>query len=208
MKLDRFLQLFGIYKEYTLDEEFGLIHDEFIRKMVSEILLYAPKYFWVVPASSTGKYHPKYVLGKGGLIRHVKATIKIAQELFRMEDYSFYNKEKDMIIGALILHDMFKHGTYDSGYTVSEHPILIADFIRETYCTRTGNILRKDDMDEWLERSTTAETMARLVERHMGQWNTDYKTKKEILPKPETEMEKFVHLCDYLASRKCLEVIF
>ena len=37
----------------------------------------------------------------------------------------------------------------------------------------------------------------------MGKWNTDYKDKtKEVLPKPVTESEKFVHLCDYLASRK------
>ena len=42
----------------------------------------------------------------------------------------------------------------------------------------------------------------------MGQWNTDYKTKKEILPKPETWAEFFTHLFDYLASRKYLTVIF
>jgi hypothetical protein len=46
------------------------------------------------------------------------------------------------------------------------------------------------------------------VASHMGSWNTDYKTKKEILPKPITSMEKFVHLCDYLASRRFLEVNF
>jgi hypothetical protein len=36
----------------------------------------------------------------------------------------------------------------------------------------------------------------------MGEWNTDYKTKQEIMPKPQTDMEMFVHECDYLASRK------
>ena len=38
----------------------------------------------------------------------------------------------------------------------------------------------------------------------MGQWNTDYRTKKEILPKPKTAAQKFVHQADYLASRKYL----
>ena len=50
--------------------------------------------------------------------------------------------------------------------------------------------------------------ISNCIKSHMGQWNTDYKTKEEILPKPVTELEKFVHLCDYLASRKLLEVNF
>ena len=50
--------------------------------------------------------------------------------------------------------------------------------------------------------------MCSLIESHMGQWNTDYKTKKEILPKPETWSQFFTHLFDYLASRKYLTVSF
>ena len=37
----------------------------------------------------------------------------------------------------------------------------------------------------------------------MGQWNTD-RYKNEIMPKPKKSIESFVHLCDYLASRKYL----
>ena len=39
----------------------------------------------------------------------------------------------------------------------------------------------------------------------MGQWNKNKYSKIE-LPKPELEPQKFVHMCDYLASRKWLEV--
>jgi hypothetical protein len=42
----------------------------------------------------------------------------------------------------------------------------------------------------------------------MGEFNTDFKTKKEILPKPVTDIQKFIHMCDYLASRKWLPVDF
>jgi hypothetical protein len=42
----------------------------------------------------------------------------------------------------------------------------------------------------------------------MGQWNYDYKSKKAVLPKPKTGKQFFVHMCDYLASRKFLEVNF
>ncbi len=46
------------------------------------------------------------------------------------------------------------------------------------------------------------------IATHMGQWNTDFKTKKEVLDKPKTGIQKFIHMCDYLASRKCLEFNF
>ena len=42
----------------------------------------------------------------------------------------------------------------------------------------------------------------------MGPWNTDYLTKEEILPKPKNKYQNFVHMCDYLASRKFLDIKF
>ena len=41
----------------------------------------------------------------------------------------------------------------------------------------------------------------------MGEWSTD-KRSSIVLPKPETEMQKMVHLADYLASRKDIEMQF
>ena len=41
----------------------------------------------------------------------------------------------------------------------------------------------------------------------MGQWNVDKKTKFE-LPKPNDVYQNFVHLADYLASRKDLTMAF
>lgn len=46
------------------------------RKFVQTMLPAVPPYFYTVPASSTGKYHPRYTLGSGGLLRHTKAAIK------------------------------------------------------------------------------------------------------------------------------------
>ena len=47
-----------------------------------------------------------------------------------------------------------------------------------------------------------------LVLTHMGQWNLNYSTGEIFAPKPQTQEQMFVHLCDYLASRKCLEMNF
>ena len=41
----------------------------------------------------------------------------------------------------------------------------------------------------------------------MGPWNKD-KAGNVIMPVPETDEEKLVHLCDYIASRNFLNVSF
>ena len=40
-----------------------------------------PDYFFMVAASSTGKYHPSFSLGEGGLERHTKVAVRIDYEL-------------------------------------------------------------------------------------------------------------------------------
>jgi len=47
-----------------------------------------------------------------------------------------------------------------------------------------------------------------LIETHMGQWNTNNYYPDIILPVPLTVNQQLVHLADYLASRKYLEVKF
>jgi hypothetical protein len=49
--------------------------------------------------------------------------------------------------------------------------------------------------------------MSHVIASHMGPWNTS-PYDKTILPVPETKEEKFVHLCDYLASRKLINIQF
>jgi hypothetical protein len=156
-----------------------------------------PKYFWEIPASSTGKFHPSYALSEGGLIRHTKAAVKIALELFRNESVQHYTEEqKDIIISSLILHDGCKSGLDYSKYTVTEHPLIISNLIKQQ--KDICKILKPEVLNKILN----------CIETHMGQWTTDFKSKKEVLKKPEKGMQIFVHMCDYLASRKCIEINF
>ena len=46
-----------------------------------------------------------------------------------------------------------------------------------------------------------------VIKTHMGPWNVDYNG-NEVLEKPQNKYQTFVHMCDYLASRKCLLVPF
>lgn len=174
-----------------LDPEINLIQDGKKGRIVKDLIGKLPDYFFEVAASSTGKYHPKYALGEGGLIRHTKAAVKIAESLLELEMFSGLLEIKDDIIAALILHDGLKHGYEGGQYNVAEHPNIMANFI----------------VNE-LQGSDFAYSIAELIETHMGQWNTDWKTKEEILKKPSSKPQAFVHLCDYLASRRFLEVDF
>lgn len=149
-----------------------------------------PDYFFKIPASSTGKYHPAYALGGGGLYRHTLAAAIIAKDLVQLEMFELTDLEKDIVICALLLHDVCKLGIPQEKYTRFDHPLLAAKLVKER-CTDQNFV----DM------------IVPLIESHMGQWNTS-KYSDVVLPKPETKLQKIVHLCDYLASRKYLEVIF
>lgn len=153
-----------------------------------------PDYFFKIPASSTGKYHPQYASGTGGLKFHTKATIRIAVELFNCKSiYNFTELEQDIIIASLLLHDGCKQGKIESGRTITKHPLEVIELLR----TLNHNL-----------HLEIFECICDCISSHMGQWNIDYETNEEVLPLPNTEMQKFVHLCDYLASRKFLEVTF
>ena len=98
-----------------------------------------------------------------------------------------------MLCGILV-HDGLKHGLVESKYTVFEHPILMADFIRENKDKLTWN----DNQINFI---------ASIIETHMGEWTVDYKG-NEVLKKPSNKYQKFVHMCDFLASRKFLDIKF
>lgn len=188
--------------------EIKLIKSGYIRGIVKNELKYTPNYFFYVPASSSGRYHPDYAQGAGGLVRHTIAAVKTAVELMRLEQYADeLNQQrdtiKDEIIAALILHDTYKcgledidAGKFESYKTKSNHPVLAHDQLLKHQIS--GN--NKARM------SALTESIADLILTHMGQWNTDRDTGEEIMPKPETFAQKFVHMCDYIASRKNIEV--
>lgn len=176
-------------------KELSYIKDVSTRTYTEEMIEQLPDYFFTIPASSTGKYHPSYATGDGGLLRHTKAAVGIAVELFRLDWWHFSEEEKDYLITSLILHDGWKSGKIQSKYTLMEHPLVAVDELQRL-------------SDPSKISNERLEFVTNNISTHMGQWNRDYRTKKEVLPKPEDKFQKFVHLADYLASRKCLEFNF
>ena len=177
-------------------EELEYIKDESYKKALLNIINMLPEYFFHEAASSSGKYHPEYALGEGGLLRHSKAAMRIGYELLVNPSIGdkYTNREKDLMLMSLLVHDGLKRGINAERHTRFDHPILMADFIVDNY-KEIG--LDKED----------AKFMGDVIKTHMGPWTTDYNG-NEILEKPKTKYQNFVHMCDYLASRKCLQVPF
>ena len=171
--------------------ELEYIKNPKIKEFTEKALLEIPEYIFKVAASSTGRYHPSFSLGDGGLIRHIQVAVRIAVDILSLEMFKKYSDdEKDIIISALILHDCAKKGIPETKYTITEHPLVMADFIENN--PKLNNILDKEMLHKLLD----------CIRTHMGEFNKDFKTKKEVLPKPKNRLQNLVHLADYLSSRK------
>lgn len=175
-----------------------IVNDD-IREFAKVLVEGLPAYIWEVGASSTGKYHPTYSLGVGGLMRHQIAVVRFLNYFFELEQYNvpFGSRKMDLMRVAGLVHDGRKSGEQSdyerSKYTKFDHPIQMANIVR----SYDGQYLNHDELD----------FIAHCIESHMGQWSTDKKS-STVLPKPEDVYQHFVHLADYLASRKDLTVAF
>lgn len=175
--------------------ELNYIKNERIKQSAKVLINLIPEYFFSEAASSTGKYHPSFSQGEGGLLRHTKAAVRIAKEILSTETFGdFYTSdEKDLIILSLIMHDSVKRGANES-YTRADHPLLASKLI-------------KDNKDKTNLTDEEVSLVCSMIESHMGQWNTDYEG-NELLPKPKSKYQRFVHLCDYLSAKKFIDIKF
>jgi len=174
------------------------IENEDIKSFAVKVLEDLPEYIWHVGASSTGKYHPAYSLGEGGLMRHQMAVVRFLNFFFELEQYNskLTSREMDLMRVAGLVHDGRKSGSQiefeGNKYTKFDHPLQMAN-----------EIMKYKGMlpDEELQ------FIADAISKHMGQFNIDRKS-SVILPKPDNKFARMLHVADYLASRKCLTMDF
>ncbi|HIT21704.1 MAG TPA: HD domain-containing protein [Candidatus Scybalousia intestinigallinarum] len=184
-------------KTEVFRKEIDLIHDLSLVPDFEVLINSLPDYFFEVEASTTGKYHPKFALGTGGLVRHTKVAVRFGYELLNDPCIGgkYTAREKDLMLMALTLHDGLKCGNPKERYTRADHPLLVCEHI-------------KNQKDQLKMSEEEVDFICHVISTHMGPWNTDYYTKEEILPKPKDKYQNFVHMCDYLASRKFVQVEF
>ncbi len=180
----------------VLKDEINYIKDDRVKESLIYMINKLPDYFFTVEAASTGKYHPSYAQGEGGLLRHSKAAMRIGYELLSNPAIGdkYTDIQKDLMLMGLLLHDGLKLGFPQEKYTRFDHPILMANFIENE------SVNLKISSEE-------VKFVADVIKTHMGVWTTDYRG-NEVLEKPKTKYQNFVHMCDYLASRKCILLPF
>ena len=170
------------------EREINLIVDEDLRMAVKSYMEEAvPDYFWTDGASSSGKYHPQFAQGEGGLVRHTKAVVMFAEELLRMSSYAYMKEEyKDYVIAACIVHDTMKYGIdeYDKSQ-YKDHARNAADYFAQ-WCRECG--------------CPCSEFLTNAIAAHMGQWSTEREDR------PFTNIDRCVHLADYMASRSFIDI--
>ncbi len=155
-----------------------------------------PDYIFNMPSSTSGKFHNATQCQPHGQIYHILMFAEILNYLLSLK----HNKEKfkspqqrDAMRCAPIFHDALKCGLEgNSVFTVHEHPMLAGTWVRDTKV--------EHDIDD-----RAKEAIARMCERHSGEWTTSKKS-KIVLPEPENEMERIIHMCDILSSRNNIDM--
>ena len=180
-------------KSAHFERELNLIVNEDLRMAVKSYLEEeTPDYFWTDGASSSGKYHPSFSQGNGGLVRHTKAVVMFAEELLRMSSYAYMREEyKDYVIAACILHDTKKYGfTNEIDKSEYKNHAQNASYAFLRYCVE-----HFEDFNY-----SPSEFLLNAISSHMGQWSTD----KE--DRPFTSIDRCVHMADYMASRSFIDI--
>lgn len=195
------------------EKEISYIANETLQNIIRDTLDAAPECIQTIPASSSGRFHPKADLGEGGLVRHIKSVTAIAKsmidtDIFKnmvlgtgADDCETIDIYADIALSACILHDCMKPDDTLKHRTVFDHPIKAANLFKET----AKKYITKDNMSYM---KAVVPLVHSSIASHMGQFNTASYAKGIVLPKPKLGIEQFVHLCDYIASRKFLDFNF
>lgn len=163
--------------------EIGDITEENLRKFAEELVINADEYFFTVAASTSGKYHPSFDLGQGGLVRHTRCVVSFA--VWEATSRMFTDHEKNLLIVAAIAHDIKKLGDGKGNHTVDDHPKWAAEYVNDT--NKRTKLLTAEDEN----------IIANMVYSHMGKWGHE-----KGMPLPKTELDKALQAADYIASRK------
>lgn len=145
-------------------------------------------WFFETGASASGKYHPEFTKGIGGLVRHTRAVEWICEELLRMSTYAYMTDEyKDYARMACLLHDTCKYGWQDENHNCyKNHGAIAADNVNSAWFELFGE--------------KAPELLCMAIRSHMGQW-TENKDDR-----PFTNIDRLVHMADYIASRSFWDI--
>jgi len=181
--------------EVVFKEELDLIKSEYLRKFVKKCFInLTPDYFWEIAASSSGKYHPKIVNKKHGLIVHTKLCVWWGKQIAE----SFERVEIDVIVAALLLHDLQKFGkvVIEGKPTLANHTSVHGPMLATQIEKLCNNVVD----------SGYISIIIASIALHMGKWTDSSLAFKWRQEYGDNNNVKVVQLADYIASRKFEDV--
>lgn len=158
-----------------------------------------PNYFFVKPASSTDKYHPRFANGDGGLVRHTLYALEVWKYLYQgFKDRLIFPDTYEFGIVAVMFHDALKYGenNEDRQYTTKTHPEDAAEWMRKIIYdyveSRDWKLMTKQNFKWQCE-----DCIIKPIEHHQGPWSNH--------GSPEGLMQELVFIADYVASQPTFE---
>jgi len=170
-------------RQLNLDDELSAIEDPSIRLFATKALERVPDYFWHVPASASGRFHPLDTLGEGGLVLHTKRVVYLAVEIAKV--FKIEGVKLDVLRAAALLHDSFKNGLADNGQTSEDHPLIV-----------------RHQLKELASETTYFDEIMTAIECHQGLWGP------QPLRMPKKPLEWALHIADFVASRTAFYLYF
>lgn len=168
---------------------------EEMKSYCKDMIKQIPEYIFIMPSSTSGKYHNATQCLPHGQIYHIIMFAEILNYLLALkcnQDKFRSPEQRDAMRCVPIFHDAVKCGFDGGQYTLHEHPMIAGEWVRNTQ-------VEHDISDK------AKEAIARMCERHSGEWTTSKKS-KTVLPEPENEMERIIHMCDILSSRNNIDM--
>lgn len=183
----------------TFPDELALLTPNIREFVVRTFWQRCPDHFWKIPASTSGKYHPRIVLGEGGLVRHVKLAVWWGRTLCNTNPRSV---NENHIVAALLLHDLWKNGHSNL------KPYLDGKWPKgpEGITGTHGGLLAESLV---LDTPLNLLDIVYAVGGHMGRWTDPQYAYYTIGNKEHRADRAFlintVHQADYCASRRLPE---
>jgi hypothetical protein len=164
----------------------------------------APEWFWHVPPSMSGRYHPREFRRPGGLVAHVKRTYWWAERLLDTLPPEQAAGIRDALLAAVLLHDLHKFSPPeildDLGYDID------ADNATRHHGDWTAACLVHlwDHSDRKLPGQMSEMDYLLIVEGvrcHMGRWGSP-ELPGEDTSDSHRRVVDLVHLADYIAAQR------
>lgn len=194
------------------------IKSEYIQKFTIAALGVAPDYFWEVPSSNTGKYHPPDEFCEGGLIMHTLRAVEVIKELCRAFDIKYY--EKDTLLSATILHDLCVGGIPPNTWTAEDEPgkmgtspfhaIYVRHYLKKElsmklWCGSYDWYAPGDEGNKSVIVESNFEAICKAIEGHYGIWSAVPQVFEDVLDGWSDRKDllvMLVYIADYISSRR------